>query len=379
MRDASREHGRRGVARAAAAAAAAALVAALLGGAQPAHGAPSPKFFGIAPSAPEDLGEAEYERMGRARVGTLRVPFFWPHIQPETQAGEPGGEPSYDWGYTDRIVTQATINGMTVLPFVYGTPSWTGSSVRLPPVRSERARRGWDALFRALVGRYGPNGTFWTTPELAPEGHDPNPITDWQIWNEPNSPTFMKQGHDTAGAYARMLDIADRAIHETDPDAQVVSAGLFASPAGGEEFESFLHRLFQNRSVDEDIDVLGLHPYAPKIGKLVERFEFARRVMRQHGVNKPIWVTELGWPTGGTREGNFRKTLRGQAAILRRSFDLLIARRSKWGIAGIVWYTWRDNRLQPGCDICSYSGLFKRDGGPKPAWDAFVDYTGGQP
>ena len=356
------------------------VVAALLAVASPAAAAPpTPTYFGLAPAAPEALSEEEYARMGKAEIGILRVPFFWPHIQPETQAGEPGGEPAYRWDYTDRIVTQATINGMKVLPFVYGTPSWTGNSVRLPPVRSERARQGWEALFRALVARYGPGGTFWTTPGLAPAGHDPVPITDWQIWNEPNSPTFMKQGRDTAGAYAQMLDIADRAIHETDPEASVVTAGLFADPKGGEQFESFLRRLFQNGGVEQDFDVLGLHPYAPKIDKLSERVNFARAVMRNHGISKPIWVTELGWPTGGTKLGSFRKTPRGQAAILRRAFNLLLARRNQWSIHGIVWYTWRDNRLAPKCDICSYSGLFKRNGGPKPAWRAFVDYTGGQP
>jgi polysaccharide biosynthesis protein PslG len=356
------------------------LAAAFLAMASPAGaGAPPPGYFGIAPAAPENLTDEEYARMGRAQVGTLRVPFYWPHIQPETQAGEPGGEPAYKWAYTDRIVTQATINGMKVLPFVYGTPNWTASSVRVPPVRSERARQAWEALFRALVQRYGPTGEFWTTPGLAPAGHDPIPITDWQIWNEPNSPTFMKQGHDTAGAYARMLDIAERAIHELDPGAWVVSAGLFADPRGGEQFEQFLHRLFQHAGVEEDIDALGLHPYAPKIDKLVERFDFARDVMANNGVSKPIWVTELGWPTGGTKVGNFRKTPRGQAEILRRAFDLLLAKRDEWGINGVIWYTWRDNRLAPKCDICSYSGLFKRRGSPKPAWNAFVDYTGGQP
>ena len=79
-------------------------------------------------------------------------------------------------------------------------------------------------------------------------------------------------------------------------------------------------------------------------------------------------MTELGWPTDGTKLGNFRKTPRGQAAILRRAFDLMLAHRAEWGINGIIWYTWRDNRLAPKCFICSYSGLFKRKGGPKPAW-----------
>jgi hypothetical protein len=340
---------------------------------------PSPEFFGIAPASAEKLTDEEYTRMGAAEVGTLRVAFFWPHIQPPTQAGEPGGDPAYKWDETDRIVAQAAANGMEVLPFVYGTPSWTANDARVPPVRSERAREGWDKLFRALVGRYGPNGDFWTDPTLAPPGLDPRPIRAWQIWNEPNSPTFMKQGGNTAQDYARMLDIASRAIVETDPDATVVLAGMFADPKGGELFEQFLGRLFSIGGVGDDFDALGMHPYAPTMDKLRLRFNFALTVMHGHGINKPIWVTEIGWPTGGTKVGHFRKTPRGQANTLRRSFNLLLARRQQWGIQRIIWYTWRDNKLLPSCDICSYSGLFKRNGGAKPAWYAFVNFTGGKP
>ena len=374
--DGDRERTRRGIA--SAVIALVALAAAATWPPAAAAAPPSPEFFGIAPSAVESLDDSEYERMGDAEVGTLRVPFYWPAIQPPTQAGEPGGEPAYKWATTDRIVSQAAIHRMELLPFVYGTPSWTAKDMRIAPVRTERARRGWENLFRAMVRRYGPDGEFWTTPGLAPEGVEPNPIRAWQIWNEPNSPTFMKQGQ-AVQDYARTLDIAARAIRETDPDATIVLAGLFSSPKGGEEFSQFLTRLFRVAGVIEDFDVLGMHPYAPKLDKLQLRFAFAGAVMNAAGFSKPIWVTELGWPTGGTKEGNFRKTPRGQAAILRRAFDLLVARRDEWGIQRVIWYTWRDNRLLPGCDLCSYSGLFKRKGGPKPAWFAFVNYTGGQP
>ena len=377
MRGGKREQGWRGLAGAGIALAMLAAPAAwpMSAAADP----PSAQFFGVSPASAEQLTDEEYDRMGAAEIGTLRVAFYWPHIQPPTQAGEPGGEPGYKWADTDRIVARAAANGMEVLPFVYGTPPWTAHDPRVPPVRSERARRGWEDLFRALIERYGPGGEFWADPTLAPQGIDPKPITSWQIWNEPNSPTFFKQGHNTASEYARTLDIAARAIRETDPDATIVLAGMFASPSGGELFEQFLGRLFSIGGVGEDFDALGMHPYAPKMDKLRLRFDFALAVMHGHGIDKPIWVTEMGWPTGGTKLGNFRKSPSGQAAILRRSFDLLLARRDDWGIQRIVWYTWRDNRLLPSCDICSYSGLFKRKGGPKPAWYAFVDYTGGKP
>ncbi|HYU61898.1 MAG TPA: hypothetical protein VEK39_14160, partial [Solirubrobacterales bacterium] len=56
---------------------------------------PSAQFFGVSPASAEQLTDEEYDRMGAAEIGTLRVAFYWPHIQPPTQAGEPGGEPGY--------------------------------------------------------------------------------------------------------------------------------------------------------------------------------------------------------------------------------------------------------------------------------------------
>ena len=105
---------------------------------------PAPQFFGIAPAAAEQPHRRRVRAHGRADVGTLRVAFFWPHIQPPTQAGEPGGDPAYKWADTDRIVRQAAINGMEVLPFVYGTPSWTGSDPRTPPPVGAARATGWD-------------------------------------------------------------------------------------------------------------------------------------------------------------------------------------------------------------------------------------------
>ena len=44
----------------------------------------------------------------------------------------------------------------------------------------------------------------------------------------------------------------------------------------------------------------------------------------------------------------------------------------------MTWYSWRDTSDPTQCDWCPGSGLFPETTlDPKPAWDAFVSFTGG--
>ena len=74
---------------------------------------------------------------------------------------------------------------------------------------------------RAAVGRYGTGGTFWREhPDL------PNiPVTDWQVWNEANSPLFWKPKPDAA-AYLELLRGFDSAARGVDRQANIVLGGL---------------------------------------------------------------------------------------------------------------------------------------------------------
>src|SRR5688572_16169084 len=71
-------------------------------------------FFGVAPQT--QLTAADYDRMGRAKVGTLRFELFWAGANPS-----PG---TYDWTVPDAVVGGASRNGVQTLPFVYSTPTW---------------------------------------------------------------------------------------------------------------------------------------------------------------------------------------------------------------------------------------------------------------
>ena len=70
----------------------------------------------------------------------------------------------------------------------------------------------------------------------------------------------------------------------------------------------------------------------------------------------------------------------GQRNYLISMYNLLIVNASTLRLRRVAWYSWQDPSLtRATCDFCYGSGLFHRDGSPKPAWGAYVTLAGGQP
>jgi hypothetical protein len=330
------------------------------------------RFYGIAPAT--KLSDDELARMANARVGMLRVPFFWQVIQPRNRR-------TYDWREIDDLVVRAAQHGILIQPFVMGVPEWLGGEDANPrPPLNSRARKAWRRLLTAMVERYGPDGIIWQLLGLYDPTTEPLPIRAWQIWNEPNARTYWQPGRTAPERYARLLRISDRTLARADPGAKVIAAGLFEMPSDGMRMPPFVERLYEAGG-GRSFDALALHPYARVPHAVTDQIELGRRIMRRHGDRrKPIWVTELGWPTdtvvGG---GYFTKTEEGQARALERTYGRILSHRRQWKVERLVWYTWRDNERFATCNLCRYSGLFRADLTPKPSWEAFVGFTGGSP
>jgi hypothetical protein len=335
-------------------------------------GAAPKRFYGIAPAT--KLSEEELARMGNARLGTVRVPFFWQSIQPIDRN-------TYDWRAIDELVVEAARNGVAIQPFVMGVPDWLGGEEANPkPPLTRRAREGWKRLLTAMVERYGPNGLVWQLLEAFEPTTESLPIRHWQIWNEPNARTYWKPSRNAPERYAKLLRISDRALRRADRKAKVIAAGLFEMPSDGMRMPPFVDRLYRAGG-GRSFDALALHPYARVPRAVTDQIEVAREIMRRHGDRrKPLWITELGWPTdtvvGG---GHFTKSESGQARALESTYNRILEHRRHWKVERLVWYTWRDNERFETCNLCRYSGLFRTDLTPKPAWEAFVAFTGGSP
>ncbi len=128
---------------------------------------------------------------------------------------------------------------------------------------------------------------------------------DYEMWNEPDDTTFWPNGPQPA-AYAALLKAAYPAIKAADPAATVLVGGLVAN-----DFE-FVEKLYDNGAkgsfdgvaVHTDTACLTTDPreyYREPSGR-IGRYSFTgyrevRATMLAHGDDKPIWMTELGWPT----------------------------------------------------------------------------------
>jgi hypothetical protein len=340
------------------------LAAALLtgcGGGGPTGGSASqaPRgFYGVISAEPLP-GPAELTRMGTGRVGTLRVNLAWGSVQ--SSRGAP-----YDWSHYDPVIAGAARNGIRVLATVYSSPAWAEPTPEYPPLGSRMAQ--FQQFVQAAVGRYGSNGTFWRehpeTPKL--------PVTDWQVWNEPNSPLFWKPKPD-ANAYLELLRGFDSAARGVDPQANIVLGGLFPTPHGGITMRDFMTALYRNHAQDL-FDAAAIHPYAANPANALASTAVLRRLMDRSGDSGGrIWISEVGWASGG-RPSGLTVGAQGQADYLTRTFELAAQDRERLGLDGVIWFSLNDT---PGPLWPGHCGLFTLDGSAKPAWGAFADLTGG--
>jgi polysaccharide biosynthesis protein PslG len=292
------------------------------------------------------FGDASYRRQALAAqhdagVQLIRQPFGWADWAREPQR-------------FDDFVGAAASAGIRVLPVLVGPDPGAGADGGMKPPAQPARFAGWAAL---LVQRYGPDGSFWKdhpdTRKL--------PITSWQVWNEPNITAWWAPKPDPA-AYADLLRQTARAIHKVDPKAEIVAAGLPTSHLGTPA-PQFLSAVVK---AGAPFDTAAVHPYAATPDAVAKRVQEIQRV----AAGKKVWVTEVGWGTGG-KPGPLTVTPGRQAAYVKET----IARMRALGVRGVVIFQWRDPKPFAGRrEIWPYyAGLHDAAGQPKPSLAAFSE------
>ncbi len=179
-----------------------------------------------------------------------------------------------------------------------------------------------------------------------------------EIWNEYNGGfAHGPVTQDRAGSYVRMLRVAHAAIKRERPDVTVLGAATAGVPL------PYLERLFAAGAL-EYMDAVSIHPYRfdePPEG-IEQRIAALHTLIARYnrGAPKPVWVTEIGWPTRpGAAPGDPAINERDQAAYLVRAFALLLSN----DVARAYWYLLKDY------DQFATMGLVRDDkeNSPKPA------------
>ncbi len=334
-------------------------------------------FWGIDSQATPTL--SQLQRVKRGGVSSLRVPIPWGAIQPT-----PDGP--LNWSGIDSYVTGAAQAGLDVLPFLYGPPSWAVPQVHIPnstvpaprtlPVKTAAQRSAWSNFLKQAVARYGPNGSFWAENPGIPK----RPIRTWQIGNEENFFYFV--AHPSPSDYGKLVKISHAAIKGADRGAKIILCGLFAlprqKPPKAYPAYQFLQQMYKsNPGVKADFDGVSLHPYVRDYKYLTPEIDQVRAVLKKAGDNGvPLWITEIGWSSSPPDHTDaFEKGPQGQAKQLKGAFGLLRKNQRKWHVQRVYWFSLDD--AVGSCNFCDGSGLFGAGFTPKPAWYAFVKFTGG--
>jgi hypothetical protein len=132
-------------------------------------------------------------------------------------------------------------------------------------------------------------------------------------------------------------------------------------------------RLYRVHGARRAFDAVSIHPYAARPKGVIRACEELRTLMdRHHDRKTPIWITELGWSTGGVgwAQSPFRASEAAQAKFLSRTYRRLIALRKRLRLRQVVWHGWQD--AQPGTPWTINMGLIRFDESAKPSLAAYA-------
>lgn len=343
-----------------------AVLAALSGGSDRDDETASPPdrtFLGlVAEDAFGKPGAYRRENLDRVRAtgaGLLRQTFDWARIEPS-----PG---RYDLSFYDGYVEALARRRLRVLPILFNPPPFRSSA----PANARRGtyppRRPADmGDFGAMLARrYGPGGSFWREHPRLPR----LPVQTWQVWNEPNLRVYWPTGPDAA-EYVQLIRATARGIRRVDPGAEIVTAGLPDS-SHGVPLDEYVAGMYKAGGAGA-FDDLAVNPYGLDAHGVLQTVRQVRAVASANGDNPAVWVTELGWATGGP-QSDFRVSEAQQAQLLEQTLLALARRRDELRIRGVVYFNWRDSTpYAGGPDFFGlYTGLLRLNGQAKPALSAY--------
>ncbi|ORV34422.1 hypothetical protein AWB99_02035 [Mycolicibacterium confluentis] len=187
---------------------------------------------------------------------------------------------------------------------------------------TERAEVASDGEFVAaylarldtVLDRYGPGGSFWAQNPGLPQ----TALTQIEIGNEPNfGYGFSGTLQEKIAQYAEVLIASYNHIKDRWPTVTVVGfATGGASDAAPAFIEAMLPALTAAGQLD-CFDVMSLHPYsatsAPEQtivepwGSWVasESINTVKQLMLEAGLDKPLWITEVGYQISHADGGRF--------------------------------------------------------------------------
>jgi hypothetical protein len=233
--------------------------------------------------------------------------FYWNTIQPAAFQDLPADQ--WNWEGADRYVIHAREEGKKiniVLGYDVGWIHPDGNTHKyIPPEYLDEFLQ----FIAAVVLRY--------------QGQ----VDAWTVWNEPNAPNFWD------GPAEELFELVRQGtgrIRELD-DAVIIIAGGFNQVNPG-----FAKAMFSSGALD-GADYVSYHPYSLNPVMTLLTYNSFWEIARKYGFQDRIWVTEVGYPTGGAGnfEANIRRVEEGRMTsfVVKTIVELAVA-----GARRIFWY-----------------------------------------
>jgi polysaccharide biosynthesis protein PslG len=220
------------------------------------------------------------DRLRAAGVRWVRLDLGWRSFQEHAR----DRYSSWYVQLADHVVGLCRARGIKVLAVVHMTPAWAngGDAASVPPHDPGDFGRFARWAARHFRGR----------------------ISAWEVWNEPDPGGPFWSG--TVPDYVGLLRAGYVGFKAGDPSATVLLAASANDPV------RFVEQAYAAGAAGS-FDAVALHPYTGSEPPDAGGSSFAaasavRRLLLEHGDDKPVWFTEFGWSTatvGRRRQANY--------------------------------------------------------------------------
>ncbi|MDR2072454.1 MAG: cellulase family glycosylhydrolase [Spirochaetaceae bacterium] len=289
-------------------------------------------FFGISPDR-SPLNTEDYALLDRFGAVWIRTTVRWASLEPE--------EGVWEFDRWDLYVEKAKAAGKKIIFILAFDSKWLYPDHREHRDLTEREIPYFLKYVEQMVTRY--------------RGR----VDAFEIWNEPNG--FFWYGSDKH--FFALSAAAAKKIKELDPQVTVLAGSTFRVP------RSFLIKMF-NAGAFEYTDGISIHPYASDAAHTVRQIRKLRKILNAVGYDKPIWITEVGYATGGIYF-SFNGLKRYPEYIVKTLSGLAVQ-----GVRNAVWYELMDeyNRdtVPDHWNPSHFFGLTYPDRTLKPGAEAFM-------
>jgi hypothetical protein len=200
----------------------------------------------------------------------------------------------------------------------------------------------------------------------------------WEVWNEENEGWRFWPPREDPAAYARLLCATYPQVKGADPLTPVLFGGVFfpaVAGAPGTSGPDFVAQAYQSDpQLGRCYDGMAYHPYpypftspeldVPVRGSVLSAADQMRAVLNANRDGaKPLWITEVGWPTSDRAYGVPEDK---QAQYVAR---MALATFSE-GVPVLTYYTYGDYPDPSGANQEAWFGFFHIDNSPKPSYTA---------